>query len=247
MQEQIRQFDARDSVTLSGTDSDSDGTVESREWMQIEGPTVELSSGSSASPTFRAPSVKEETGLVFEYTATDDDGDEASDRITVTVRPKDRPLTNDYFIDPSGWATFMLDGVEITAAADQVLVFLVEDVTQEEINNLLDRVEEISSEFAFKFDLRTIQLVLDSPSNIPAVIDEMSEFEGVWAARPNMLLEPAAVPTTDNLEGYRQWRQSSGSDAEYLDVPAPIHVIFNGDYWINAISGSKLNFTSDCL
>ena len=227
--------DARDTVTLSGTDSDSDGTIASRQWTQVEGTTVELSSGSSASATFRAPSVTEETDLVFEYSVTDDDGDEASDRTTVTVVPKDRALTNDSFIEPGGVETIMLDGAEIEAAADQVLVYLAEDVTQEQVNDLLDRVEEISSQFAFNFELRTVQLTLDTSSTISAVMDEMSEFEGVSGAGPNMLLETNASPKMDNREGYLQWRQSSGADAKPFEVPAPVDASFAGDYWIDAI------------
>lgn len=73
-------------VTLTGTDSDGDGTIASRAWAQTGGPAVSLT-GSGAARTFEAPGTLAGTTLTFQYSATDDDGATATDTMTVTVLP----------------------------------------------------------------------------------------------------------------------------------------------------------------
>jgi secreted PhoX family phosphatase len=73
-------------VTLAGTASDSDG-ISGGTWTQTEGPTVTLTGGSTANPTFLAPSVAADTALKFKYTVTDAKGASSSAETTVTVKP----------------------------------------------------------------------------------------------------------------------------------------------------------------
>lgn len=73
-------------VTLAGTASDSDG-ISSGTWTQTEGPTVTLTGGSTATPTFLAPSVAADTALKFKYTVTDSKGATSSAETTITVKP----------------------------------------------------------------------------------------------------------------------------------------------------------------
>jgi len=69
-------------VTLTGTASDSDGSIASTTWTQLTGPTVALS-GSGLSRTF-TPTV---AGVyTFRLTATDNLGTSSSDDVQVTVR-----------------------------------------------------------------------------------------------------------------------------------------------------------------
>lgn len=70
-------------VTLTGTDSDPDGVIASRQWAQTSGTAVTLSGATTATASFTAP-VGPDT-LVFSYTVTDDDGATATDSVTVTV------------------------------------------------------------------------------------------------------------------------------------------------------------------
>lgn len=72
-------------VNLTGTDSDSDGTVVTRAWTQVSGPAVTLTGAATANASFTAPYTAAGATLVFQYTATDDDGASASDTVTVTV------------------------------------------------------------------------------------------------------------------------------------------------------------------
>lgn len=73
-------------VTLAGTASDSDG-ISGGTWTQTEGPTVTLTGGSTANPTFLAPSVAADTALKFKYTVTDAKGASSSAETTITVKP----------------------------------------------------------------------------------------------------------------------------------------------------------------
>lgn len=72
--------------TLTGTDSDPDGTIAARSWTQTGGPAVTLS-GSGATRTAEAPPTLDGADLVFEYAVTEADGGTATDTTTVTVLP----------------------------------------------------------------------------------------------------------------------------------------------------------------
>ena len=74
---------ASEEVNLSGSGSDSDGSIASYLWTQTSGETVTLGSDDTASTSFTAPAV--ETRLEFELRVTDDDGAEATDLVSVSV------------------------------------------------------------------------------------------------------------------------------------------------------------------
>ena len=70
-------------VTLDGSASTDDGSIVFWEWIQLSGTTVTLSDDESEITTFTAP---EESGdLVFELTVWDNDWNESSDEVTITV------------------------------------------------------------------------------------------------------------------------------------------------------------------
>jgi hypothetical protein len=74
-------------VTLSGTDSDSDGTVVTRAWAQTSGTAVTLSGAATATAIFTAPaSIAGET-LSFSYTVTDNLGATGTSSTNVTILP----------------------------------------------------------------------------------------------------------------------------------------------------------------
>jgi hypothetical protein len=73
------------SVTLSGSGTDSDGTIASYSWSKVSGGAATITSPSAASTTV--------TGLaqgtyVFRLTVTDNEGATATDDITITVNPQ---------------------------------------------------------------------------------------------------------------------------------------------------------------
>ncbi|RUO44135.1 peptidase [Aliidiomarina taiwanensis] len=76
-----------DTVTLQGDASD-DVAIASWLWEQTAGPSVTLANADTATATFVAPDVDENTNLEFQLTVTDSDGATASDTVVVTVEPK---------------------------------------------------------------------------------------------------------------------------------------------------------------
>ncbi|MDP9139388.1 MAG: hypothetical protein M3O62_01165, partial [Pseudomonadota bacterium] len=79
-------------VTLNGnTSSDTDGSVASYDWTQVQGPAVTLSTPNAASTGFTAPNA--ETTLAFVLTVTDDAGAAGSDSVTITVSNTPPPTT----------------------------------------------------------------------------------------------------------------------------------------------------------
>jgi probable HAF family extracellular repeat protein len=76
----------RTTVRLDGAAStDPDGAIAGVRWLQVAGPGVTLSGGTTLSPTFVAPRVQTPTTLTFELTVTDSDGVSSTDRVNVTV------------------------------------------------------------------------------------------------------------------------------------------------------------------
>ncbi|MBL8121550.1 hypothetical protein JNM87_02265 [Candidatus Saccharibacteria bacterium] len=61
-------------VTLTGTDSDTDGTVVSRQWQQLSGTSVVLSGATTDTCSFIAPGTLLGDTLTFGYTVTDNQG-----------------------------------------------------------------------------------------------------------------------------------------------------------------------------
>ena len=76
-------------VTLTGNATDSDGTIVSQLWEQIDGTDVSLSGADTATATFTVDATPQT--YTFKYTVTDDDGASGSDSISVTIST----LTND--------------------------------------------------------------------------------------------------------------------------------------------------------
>lgn len=75
-------------VTLSGTDASSGGTIASRLWAQTSGtPTVAITGASTATATFTAPGTLAGTSLTFSYTVTDNASQTASSSTTTAFLP----------------------------------------------------------------------------------------------------------------------------------------------------------------
>lgn len=73
-------------VVLDGSgSSDSDGSIVSYQWQQVEGPEVELAGSASAQASFTAPDVNGDTTFAFSLTVTDNAGAEASSSTSVVV------------------------------------------------------------------------------------------------------------------------------------------------------------------
>ncbi|HYI03088.1 myxosortase-dependent M36 family metallopeptidase [Hyalangium sp.] len=89
-----RTVNARESVTLQGFGSDPDGDAVTYAWTQESGTEVTLTGADTATPSFNAPNVKQETVLVFRLTITAN-GQSSSDTVSITVKKFNRrPVGN---------------------------------------------------------------------------------------------------------------------------------------------------------
>ncbi len=89
------------SVTLTGTASDSDGSIASYSWTQTAGTNVTLNNASTASATFIAPDLSADEVLSFQLKVTDDDGASNTDSVNVTVEDVNVVPTVDAGVDQS--------------------------------------------------------------------------------------------------------------------------------------------------
>jgi C1A family cysteine protease len=77
--------DEDETVTLSGTATDSDGTISSYNWTQTAGTSVTINNSDTSSASFTSPRVFSQETLVFQLTVTDNSGGAASDSVQVVV------------------------------------------------------------------------------------------------------------------------------------------------------------------
>jgi hypothetical protein len=87
-------------VTLSGSGTDSDGSIASYGWEQTAGTSVTLSNASSASATFTTPDINADETLVFKLTVTDDDGAENAGSVNINVISTQIIVTSQAMIGP---------------------------------------------------------------------------------------------------------------------------------------------------
>jgi hypothetical protein len=82
-------------VSLSGSGTDSDGSIANYSWSQISGESVSLSDQTSNTPTFTAPTLTTATSLSFELTVTDNEGATAKDSVDIVINPvNEAPIAN---------------------------------------------------------------------------------------------------------------------------------------------------------
>ncbi len=86
-----RNVEQGDSVTVSGSGSDPDGTISAWAWAQVSGPAVSLSGASSQNVQFTAPDTAGD--ILLRLTVTDDDGASDSDDVIITVEEAPGPDT----------------------------------------------------------------------------------------------------------------------------------------------------------
>ena len=87
--------DEQTTVTLTGSGTDVDGTIDSYSWLQIAGADVVLSDAAIVTPSFTAPQTSSTITLSFELTVTDNEGATATDQVDITVNPVTVPPTVD--------------------------------------------------------------------------------------------------------------------------------------------------------
>jgi K319-like protein len=83
-------------ITLMGSVSDSDGTIQSLLWEQVSGPAIALTAVDQSSLDVQLPDLDCPTVFQFRLSATDNDGDSSEDTLALAVQPNIPP----YVVDP---------------------------------------------------------------------------------------------------------------------------------------------------
>lgn len=84
-----------DTVILTGSASDTDGSIASYFWSSLTNVDFSISNSSEATATFTAPLVSSQQTLIFKLLVTDNEGLTQADTVNVTVNPVPRTLSID--------------------------------------------------------------------------------------------------------------------------------------------------------
>lgn len=88
-----------ESVTITATAQDSDGTISELSWQQTNGPVVEFTQTDS-SITFNAPTVAQNTNITFLATVRDnDDATNSAQKTVIVVPPNNPPMADDVTVE----------------------------------------------------------------------------------------------------------------------------------------------------
>ncbi|MCY3814637.1 MAG: FG-GAP-like repeat-containing protein [Gammaproteobacteria bacterium] len=156
---------------------------------------------------------------------------------TLSMRFEATQVGNAPFVKPTSTETVFVDGLAVEAAEDEVLVFLAEDITNEELTavrqQIADRRARIKAE---NYELRMIQAGIAADTREQDFIDALSTRAGVAGANVNEVASLDGAFFTSNETGYGDWLATDGTGAPApADVPAPSATSFAGDYWIDQI------------
>jgi hypothetical protein len=134
-------------------------------------------------------------------TSVGSDGETATDFIDVDV--------GSVAVDPTEIADFDIDGVSVEAASKQVLVFMVEDVTEAQLEGVYARAEALGAGIqVLDVDFRMIQLAVSAGEEL-AIAADLNGVDGVLTATLTTSLSKPARPEMIMREAIRiGWRQT---------------------------------------
>jgi len=78
-------IDELSTVELSGSVADIDGTITNYSWSQTTGTSVTLTESGNLNTSFTAPDIDSDETLVFELSATDNDGATVTDTVEIRL------------------------------------------------------------------------------------------------------------------------------------------------------------------
>lgn len=131
-------------VALTAVAADSDGEVVTYSWIQTSGDAVTLTGADTATLSFTAPSVTEDTPLGFSLTITDDDEETATVEGVVTITPVLTTFTVTGTVSEAAFAnatvTGSLAGQSFTATADAAGTFSLPMQADDDETNLFANI-----------------------------------------------------------------------------------------------------------
>ncbi|MBL3658199.1 PKD domain-containing protein [Fulvivirga sediminis] len=216
------------SITISGLGSDSDGSITNYLWEQVQGPSTSSIDDNSA-PEINVTNLAEGV-YTFSLTVTDDDGDESSDEMVLTVLPippNDPPTA----IAPDDLSITLPDNtVEITGAGldtdgtivsyswqkvqgPSAVTFSSNNTATTTISGLIEGTYLISltvidDDGESDTDEVTIT-VFPEANNAPIAIINNGNTESITLPIDNIILTGSGVDSDGSIVAYL-WEQISG-------------------------------------
>ncbi len=212
-------------LEVTFTDSSSDGTASITSWSWDFGDGT-TSSEENPIHTFSTAGTFEVSLTV--QSADGSDEEVKSDFITVEAAVAVR--------EPSGVETVTIDGEDVEAAENEVLVYFVEDVTQEQIDGAIAAARAAGAFLvAFDAEFRVAQFLVPDGTAEVDIIAATEVEPGVSGSDLNRAI-PLDFGHASNQKGYEDFLRSGPAPELRLEaVPAPSAVSFAGDYWIDQV------------
>ena len=164
---------------------------------------------------------------------------ETADLAAALFQASDITPPGSFFEKPTRSEKVVIDGIEVEAAENEILVFLDEDVSSAEIRDAQAEIlNQGGSVKSLNFDLRTIQVGITDAIVEQDFINALSRQSGVSGANVNGVVIPDRSFIKSNDEGYRQWR-TRFPNIPLAKVPTPTPVSFFADFWINDIEAMQ--------
>ncbi len=177
------------SVTLSGSATDADGTIAAFSWSQVSGPPATLSGAGTATL-----SVSGLTAGVsaFRLTATDDDGATGSDEVSVTVTDASNEVTNVALNKPAS-AGSSNETYPPSLAVDGSLTTRWESAYSVQTHNYFD----VDLQGAFELRSAELHLSINATSSYAMTAFELQAWDGgCWKTIPGSGVEGNPPSTT---------------------------------------------------
>ena len=155
---------------------------------------------------------------------------------TIAAKPFERAF-NDEFIAPEETEIVAVDGLTLEAARDQILVYLEDDISSEELRDVDALITaQGARRLALNTRLRTIQVALDTDVSEASFIDALTAAPGVHFASVNAVVEPdAAVKAKVRHHASNPGRFAS----PVFNSAVTSTALFTGDYWIDDINAES--------
>ena len=169
-------------------------------------------------------------------------GGASSDQETATPPPATAVVTNEGFPRPASARQIMRDGEPIIVADNQVVIVLVEDITPEQYQAVLDRLFSLGvRQTGTRIDMRMLVATTPGANGEAAVIAGLQTLPGVAHANYNFVVETQrANPPVSETRAAPFWETLLGRARPQAIAP-------EGRWWLNQIDLASAHAVEDEL
>ncbi|MCF2848919.1 S8 family serine peptidase [Pseudoalteromonas sp. ACER1] len=223
-------------ATLNLEASDPNGEIISYAWSQVSGVEVEIADSSTTNLEFTAPDVDFDEELQFELLVTDNDGQTFTQTLDVIVVN----VPTDALGSPKGLETIEVNGRSVEAAQDELLVHLKEDITLEEQQAVLDKIDSLGGSLnSYDKKLKLMQVRVRDTAEESVLINDLANLEGVRHSGLNEIVVPDSL--RENPIKFKKPKSNKSMQLTMAKKVASVEdeATYTGDYWHSIIAADK--------